>query len=149
MMLKEQITTELKEAMKASDAARLSTLRLLMAAFNNMEIEKRTQGQTQVEEKDYQAVVKREVKKRQEAIEAYKTAGRTEAQEKEEQELKTLSVYLPEEMSEAEVKAIVDAVVAEKGTENMGALIGEVVKRTDGRADGGMVAKLVKEKIGG
>jgi len=148
-MLKEQITTELKDAMKAGDAARLSTLRMLLAAFNNMEIEKRTQGQTQVEEKDYQAVVKREVKKRQEAIEAYKTAGRTEAQANEEQELKTLSAYLPEEMSEAEVKAIVEAVVAEKGTDNMGMLIGEVVKRTDGRADGGMVAKLVKEKIGG
>jgi len=146
MALKEQITTELKEAMKAGDAARLSTLRLLMAAFNNMEIEKRTQGQTQVEERDYQTVVKREAKKRQEAIEAYKTAGRTEAQEKEEQELKILSAYLPEEMGEAEVKAVVDAVVAEMGTANLGAIIGEVKKRTEGRADGGMVAKLVRER---
>lgn len=148
MNLKEQITTEMKEAMKAGDALKLSTLRMLIAAFNNMEIEKRGAGQTQLEDKDYQAVVKREVKKRQEAIEAYKLAGRIESQEKEEQELKMLSVYLPEAMSEVEVKAIVDAVVAEKGVENMGVLIGEVIKRADGKADGGLVAKLIKEKIG-
>jgi len=147
-MLKEQITAEMKEAMKAGDAALLSTLRMLLAAFNNMEIEKRGQGQIQPEEKDYQAVVKKEVKKRQEAIEAYKLAGRTESQAKEEQELKVLSIYLPEEMGEAEVKVIVETVVAEKGTNNMGMLIGEVMKRTEGRADGGLVAKLVKEKIG-
>lgn len=147
-MLKEQITTEMKEAMKAGDAFRLSVLRMLIAAFNNMEIEKRGAGQTELEDKDYQTVVKKEVKKRQEAMEMYKLAGRAELQEKEEQELKVLSAYLPEEMGEAEVKAVVDAVVEEMGTENLGAIIGEVKKRTEGRADGGMIAKLVKEKIG-
>ena len=146
-MLKEQITAEMKEAMKAGDALKLSTLRMLVAAFNNMEIEKRTQGVPQPEEKDYQVVVKKEAKKRQEAIEAYKLAGRIELQEKEEQELKMLSVYLPEEMGEAEVKVIVDAVIAEMGIGNLGAIIGEVKKRTESRADGGMIAKLVKEKI--
>jgi len=148
MVLKEQIAGEMKETMKAGDALKLSVLRMLLAAFNNMEIEKRTQGVEQPEEKDYQAVVKKEAKKRQEAIEAYKLAGRVESQEKEEQELKILSVYLPEEMGEAEVKAVVDAVIAEMGTGNLGAIIGEVKKRTEGRADGGMMAKLVKEKIG-
>lgn len=147
-MLREQITTEMKEAMKAGDVLKLSTLRMLVAAFNNMEIEKRTQGVSEPEEKDYQAVVKKEAKKRQEAIEAYKLAGRAESQDKEEQELKILSAYLPEEMNEAEVKVIVDAVVAEVGIGNLGAIIGEVKKRTEGRADGGMIAKLVKEKIG-
>ena len=148
MVLKEQIAGEMKETMKAGDALKLSVLRMLLAAFNNMEIEKRTQGVEQPEEKDYQAVVKKEAKKRQEAIEAYKLAGRVESQEKEEQVLKILSVYLPEEMGEAEVKAVVDAVIAEMGTGNLGAIIGEVKKRTEGRADGGMMAKLVKEKIG-
>ncbi len=148
MGLKEQITGEMKEAMKAGDALRLSTLRMLIAAFNNMEIEKRAQGVEHPEEKDYQAVIKKEVKKRQEAIEAYKMAGRIESQEQEEKELKMLSVYLPEEMSETEVKVVVDAVISEMGVGNMGAIIGEVKKRTDGRADGGMIAKLVKEKLG-
>jgi uncharacterized protein YqeY len=147
-VLKDQIAAEIKEAMKAGDAERLSTLRMLSAAFQNMEIEKHGAGQTTFEDKDYQAVVKREVKKRQESIEIYKTNGRPELQAKEEQEVVLLSAYLPEEMGEAEVKAIVDAVVAEMGTANMGAIIGEVKKRSEGKADGGLVAKLVKEKIG-
>lgn len=147
IMLKEQITTEIKEAMKAGDAFKLSVLRMLLAAFSNMEIEKRGAGQAQFEDKDYEAVVKKEVKKRQESVEIYKTNGRPELQEKEEQEIALLSAYLPEEMGEAEVKVIVEAVVAEMGVANMGAVIGEVRKRTDGKADGGLIAKLVREKI--
>lgn len=146
MILQEQISQDLKEALKSGDAIKVSTLRLLVAAFHNMEIEKHTQGGT--EEKDYQAVVKREAKKRQEAIEAYKTAGRTEAQQQEEAELAILSQYLPEEMSEEEIKKIIEEVISEKGTDNLGMIIGEVVKRSDGRADGGLVSKLVKERVG-
>ena len=147
-MLKEEVTQAIKEAMKAGDAFKLSTLRMLLAAFQNMEIEKHGAGQTDFENKDYQAVVKREVKKRQESVEIYKTNGRPELQEKEEQEIALLSNYLPEEMGEAEVKVIVDAVVGEMGVANIGMIIGEVKKRTEGKADGGMIAKLVKEKIG-
>ncbi|OGB73795.1 hypothetical protein A3K24_03135 [candidate division Kazan bacterium RIFCSPHIGHO2_01_FULL_44_14] len=147
MGLKEQIAGELIVALKAHEEAKVSTLRMLTAAFNNMEIEKRGAGVTQLEYKDYQAVVKREAKKRQESIELYKAAGRTELQQKEEAELELLSKYLPAEMSEAEVKTIVDAVVMEKGIENMGLLIGEVMKRTGGQADGGVVAKLVRERV--
>ena len=143
-MLKEQINQDLKEALKSGDTVTVATLRLLVAAFNNMEIEKRTQGE--IEEKDYQAMVKREAKKRQEAIAAYKAAGRAESQQKEEAELKILSKYLPEEMGEDEVKKLVEEVIAEKGTDNIGTIIGEVVKRSDGRADGGMVSKLVRER---
>ena len=62
--------------------------------------------------------------------------------------LKVLSKYLPQEMSEDEIKKIVEAVIAEKGTDNLGMIIGEVVTRTDGRADGGVVSKLVREKLG-
>ena len=147
MGLKEQIAGELIVALKAHEEAKVSTLRMLTAAFNNMEIEKRGAGVTQLEYKDYQAVVKREAKKRQESIELYKAAGRTELQQKEEAELELLSKYLPAEMSEAEVKTIVDAVVMEKGIENMGLLIGEVMKRTGGQADCGVVAKLVRERV--
>src|SRR3989338_2445542 len=110
MELKGQIAAELIKALKAHDEARVSTLRLLTAAFNNMEIEKRTAGVTQMEDKDYQAVVKKEAKKRQESIELYKAAGRAELQQKEEAELELLSKYLPAEMGEAEVRAVVEAV---------------------------------------
>jgi len=143
-MLKEQINQDLKEALKSGDTVKVNTLRLLVAAFNNMEIEKRIQGG--IEEKDYQMIAKKEAKKRQEAIEAYKAAGRAESQQKEEAELEILSKYLPEEMGEDEVKKLVEEVIAEKGTDNIGTIIGEVVKRSDGRADGGMVSKLVRER---
>ena len=143
-MLKEQINQDLKEALKSGDTVAVATLRLLVAAFNNMEIEKRIQGG--MEEKDYQMVAKKEAKKRQEAIAAYRAAGRVESQQKEEAELEILSKYLPEEMGEDEVKKLVEEVIAEKGTDNIGTIIGEVVKRSDGRADGGMVSKLVRER---
>lgn len=145
-MLKDQISTDLKEAMKSQNEVVLSTLRMLSAAFNNMEIEKRGAG-AEAEDKDYQTILKREVKKRHEAIEAYKTAGRIESMEKEQVELELLSKYLPPEMSEEEVKKIVEEVIAEKGSDNMGIIIGEVVKRSDGHADGGLVSKLVRERL--
>jgi uncharacterized protein len=145
-MLKEQIAQDLKEAMKAGDAVRVSALRMLSAAFANMEIAKRGQGD--LTEADYEAVVKKEAKKNQDSIEAYKLAGRTELQEKEEADLAIISVYLPQMMPETEVAAIVEAVIGELGTGNMGQLIGEVMKRAEGRADGGVVSKLVREKLG-
>ena len=146
MVLKEQISNDIKTAMKAGESVIVLTLRMLLAAFNNMEIDKRTKGD--VSEDDYIGTVKKEAKKRKEAIEAYKAAGRTEAQQQEETELEILSKYLPEEMSEDDVKKIVDEVVAEKGIDNLGMIIGEVMKRTDGQADGGVVSKLVREKLG-
>jgi len=145
-MLKEQIQKDLIEAQKAKDERRVSTLRMLMAAFNNMEIEKRVKGE--VEEDDYVGIVKKEAKKRKEAIAAYQAADRAEAQQQEEAELEVLSKYLPEEMSEEDIKKIVAEVITEKGIDNIGMIIGEVVKRSEGRADGGTVSKLVKEKLG-
>lgn len=144
-MLKEQVQSDIKEAMKSGDSFRVTVLRMLSAAFGNAEIAAR--GGADLTEADYQQVIKREVKKRAESIEMYKTAGRTESAETEQRELDLLSAYLPEQMSEDEVRAVVDAVVAEKGVENMGMIIGEVKARTDGRADGGLIAKLVKERI--
>jgi uncharacterized protein YqeY len=131
-MLKEQISTEIKEAMKSGDSWRLGVLRMLSAAFMNAEIAMREKGE--MTEADYQTVVKKEVKKRQDSIVAYTDAGRPELAE-------------AEKMGEAEVKKIVDEVVAEKGIDNLGMLIGEVKARTEGKADGGMIAKLVKERI--
>lgn len=157
-MLKEQIQADLKEAMKAGDTGKVSVLRMLSAAFSNMEIAKRGEGE--MTDKDYETVVKKEVKKLEDAIEQYRAGGRPELAEKEEAELKIMAVYMPEMMGEAEVAAIVDAVVGEMGGEmsnppspeqiraGMGKIIGEVMKRSEGKADGGMISKLVKEKLG-
>ena len=145
-MIKDQIQAEIKEAMKSGDAWRLGVLRMMSAAFSNAEISARGEGR-EMTEADYETVIKKEVKKRQESIEAFKLAGRVESAESEAREVEMLSVYLPEQMSEEEVKKVVDAVVAEKGIDNLGMLIAEVRTRTDGKADGGMIAKLVKERI--
>ena len=146
-MLKDQVLQEIKEAMKSGDSLRLGVLRMLSAAFSNAEITARGGGK-EMTDADYQNVVKKEAKKRQEAVEAYKLAGRPETAETEQKELEILTAYLPEEMSEADVKVVVDQVVSEKGIDNLGALIAEVRARTDGQADGGLIAKLVKERIG-
>lgn len=146
-MLKEQVQSDIKEAMKSGDSFRLGVLRMLSAAFSNAEIAAR--GKAYMQESDYEQVVKREVKKRTESIEMYKTAGRVESAETEEKEIAILSAYLPEQMTEDELKTVVESVIAEKGVENLGMLIAEVRTRTDGRADGGLIAKLVKERIGG
>lgn len=146
-MLKEQVQTDIKEAMKSGDSWRLEVLRMLSAAFMNAEISMREKGE--MTEANYESVVKKEAKKRQDAIVAYTDAGRPELAEAERKEVELLSKYLPEEMSEDEVKAVVEAVVAEKGIDNLGMLIAEVRSRTDGKADGGMIARLVKERIGG
>jgi hypothetical protein len=144
-MLKETIQQDLIVAQKAKAELKVSTLRMLMAAFNNMEIAKR--GKADVTEEDYMTVVKQEAKKRKEAIAAYEMAGRIESKEAEEAELAILSTYLPEQMNEDELKGIVDAVVEEMGVDNLGLIIGEVMKRTQGRADGGAVSKMVREKL--
>lgn len=145
-MLKDQVTQDIKEAMKSGDSFKLGVLRMLSAAFSNAEIAAR--GKADLQEADYEQVIKKEVKKRNESVEMYKTAGRVEQAAAEEKEIEILSRYLPEEMAEDEVKAIVETVIAEKGVENLGMLIAEVRNRTEGRADGGLIAKLVKERIG-
>lgn len=145
-MLKDKVTQDIKEAMKSGDSFKLGVLRMLSASFGNAEIAAR--GKADLTDADYEQAIKKEVKKRTESVEMYKSAGRAESAATEEKEIEILSAYLPEEMSEDEVKAIVEAVVAEKGIENLGMLIAEVRTRTEGRADGGLIARLVKDRIG-
>lgn len=145
-MLKDQVTQDIKEAMKSGDSFKLGVLRMLSAAFGNAEIAAR--GKADLQEADYEQTIKKEVKKRTESVEMYTNAGRTEQAATEQKEIEILSAYLPEEMAEEDVRAIVEAVVTEKGIENLGMLIAEVRTRTEGRADGGLIARLVKSRIG-
>lgn len=143
MSLKENIQAELKEALKNRDEVKLQTLRLLNSAIHNEEISK---GED-LNDADIQTIVKKEVKKRKEAIEGFRNAGRDESADKETAEMKILEEYLPEMMSEAEVTKIVDEEIANNPDADMGRVIGAVMKRVAGEADGGMVSKLVKEKL--
>lgn len=143
MDIKAQVQSELIAAMKNKDDLKLQTLRLLSNAIHNEEIAK----QVELTEADIQAVIKREVKKRKEASEIYATAGRMETAEKETAEAKILEAYLPEGLSEEEVEKLVDAEISANPEAKAGQIIGAVVKKTGGQADGTIVSKLVNAKL--
>lgn len=145
-MISDTINKKITKAMKAGDKVRVSTLRMLSSALHNEEIAKR-EGLT---EKDELKVVQKEVKKRKDAIEAYKKAGATEKAELEEKELEVLKDFLPEQLSDEELEREVELVIEKTGANSvsqMGEVIGEVMAKVGGRAEGGKVAGLVKEKL--
>ena len=145
--LKTQIMADIKEAMKAKDQVRLGTLRFLNSAIKNKEIEVRPNELT---DDDVMAVLKKAVKQRKESIEQYNQAGRADLAEKEESELKVLGAYLPEEMSPDKVEEVVLAVISELGADSikqMGAVMKEVIARTQGAADNKIVSQVVKAKL--
>ncbi len=148
-MLKEKITSDLKEAMKAGETEKVSALRMLLAALHNEAIAliKKEAGLSEEEEIK---VIKREVKKRKDSIEQYTAGNRPELAEAEQKEVVILSAYLPAEMSEEELKKIVGEVVAEMGEvapSQFGLVMKNVMAKTGGQVDGGMVSKLVKEML--
>jgi uncharacterized protein YqeY len=153
MTLKEKLENDYVVAMKGKDAQKVSTLRMLRAAVKNAEIDKMKKFETDTE---VEAVVKSEVKKLRESLEMATGAGRTEMATQAEEELKILATYLPEQMDEATVKSVVAEKIKEMkkvnpsaplGAGEMGRVTGEVMKVLKGKADGGLVAKVVKELL--
>jgi uncharacterized protein YqeY len=148
-MVKDQIQEDLKQAMLAKDEFKLSTLRMLKSALQYYEINKGGAGYSATDE-DIMDVVEKEVKKRRESIVMYKSGGRNELAEKEEKELQILQAYLPEQMSEDEVKKLVDEAVNSTGAstmQDMGKVMGALMPKVKGKADGNLVSRLVREKL--
>lgn len=142
-MIKSTIRQDIQTAMKAGDAVRVSTLRLLSNAIHNEEISSRRD----LTEEEEIALVRRQLKQREEAAEAYMKGGRLELAEKEKQEAEILKSFLPEQMGEEEIGEIVDRVIRESGTQEFGRVMGAVVKEIAGRADGKMVAQVVQSRL--
>jgi uncharacterized protein len=150
--LKERLRADLTTAMKARDSLRSSTLRMLLTAITNAEVSGK-----QARELDDQQVVdvlSTEVKKRREAATAYDDAGRQELADKERAEAEVITDYLPEQLSDEEVSAIVTAAVAStgaagEGMKAMGKVMGVVQPQVKGRADGAAVAAEVKRQLAG
>ncbi|MGB6838962.1 MAG: GatB/YqeY domain-containing protein [Microgenomates group bacterium] len=145
-MITDNIKKQIIEAMKAKDEIRLSTLKLLSSALHNAEIDKRGD----LTEEEELEVVRREAKKRKDAIEAYEKAGATERAEREKKELVILQKYLPQELSDEEIEKIVDEAISATGAENikdMGKVIGFVMGKAKGKADGKKVSELVRLKL--
>lgn len=131
---------EMKTAMKGRDQSRLDALRLMVSAIRYVEVDTPNLTDEQIV-----GVLIKEAKKRREAIEAYKGAGRTEAAEKEQYELTLIETYLPKMMSEVEVREKVKNALESEKPENFGMAMGAAMKAVGKVADGGMVAKIVKE----
>lgn len=147
MLLSEKIPVDLREAMKAGDKARLSTLRLLLAQLNN---EKLSLKKDELSDEESQKVIQREVKKRREAAESYLSAGRANQAQAEEAEQKILQAYLPLQFSDEELQKIIEdemSKFSEAGPINEGKLMGAVMGKVRGKADGNKVKEIVKKKL--
>ena len=148
MTLKEQITEDMKTAMRAKDSERLATIRLLLAAMKQKEVDERVE----LDDTMVVAIVDKMVKQRKDSIAAFTTGGRTDLADKEAAEIKVLEVYLPQRMGADEVAAEVKAIVAElgaKGPGDMGKVMGVVKTRLAGKADMGQVSAAVKAALTG
>jgi len=148
-MTKQQLKDELKKSMLARDTEKTSTLRMVISALGYYEIEKGGAGYEATEE-DVQAVLQKQAKQRRDSIEQFKAGGRDELAAKETQELELLESYLPAQMSEEEVKKLVDEAVTQTGATNaadMGKVMGALMSKVKGKADGSLVSRLVREAL--
>jgi len=137
------IDQDLKEALKARDELKLSTLRMLKTAIKNKAI---AEKKADLDDQAVIGIVKKEIKKRQDSIGAFRAAGRNELADKEQSEADILSVYAPKMMAETELSAIIDKVIA-GGEKNFGLIMKAVMSQAQGQADGQTVQKLVKAKL--
>ena len=150
MPLKDDITADLKTAMLARDEFTTTTLRGLKAAILNEEVAKGLRD-TGLSDEAIEQLIARESKKRDEAARLFEQGGNQESADKERAEKELLSRYLPAQLSEAELAAVIDEVVAEvqpEGIKDMGRVIGAVKAKVGNAADGAVLAGMVKERIG-
>ena len=148
MSLKEQITEDMKTAMRAKDSERLGTIRLLLAALKQKEVDERIE----LDDTAVIAIVDKLVKQRKDSVTAFTQGGRTDLADKEAAEIKVLEVYLPQRLGADEVAAEVKAIVAELGASgpgDMGKVMGAVKAKLAGKADMGQVSAAVKAALSG
>ncbi|OGM95987.1 MAG: hypothetical protein A3B86_01880 [Candidatus Yanofskybacteria bacterium RIFCSPHIGHO2_02_FULL_38_22b] len=164
-MLKEKLQTDVKEALKAGDSQRRMVLGLVLSAVKSRELEKRgklskTEQDTskleelsKLNEEEIIEVISSEIKKRKDSIEQYNKGGRPELAEKEKSEIEILTEYMPEQMSEDDIRKVVQqtikdmALPAEATLAKAGQVIGSVMTKVKGKADGTTVSRIVKEEL--
>ena len=147
MSLREQITNDMKEAMKAGDKSRLSVIRLILAAVKQKEVDERiTLDDTQV-----LAVLDKMLKQRRESVAQFLQGGRQDLVDNENAEIKVIQAYMPAQLSEAELDQLIAAAVAESGAasiKDMGKVMGILKPKVQGKADMGAVSARIKSKLG-
>ncbi len=145
-MIIEQVKSDIKDAMRAKDKVKLNTLRSLTAEVKQIEIDTRVDAT----DADVLAIIIKGVKTRQESAEQYKNADRSDLEEIELKEIEILRTYQPAQLTEDEIATLVDEAIASTGAESgkdMGKVMGALMGKTKGKADGGVVSRIVKEKL--
>lgn len=152
MSLKDRITDDMKSAMRAKETARLGTIRLLLAAIKQKEVDEQVQlDDAAMGDPIIGSIVEKLIKQRKDSISQFQAAGRDDLVATEQAELSVLQAYLPEQLSAAEVEAAVVAAIAESGAasaKDMGKVMGLLKPRLAGRADMGQVSALIKSRLG-
>ncbi len=144
-MILEKINSDLKEAMKASEEAKVLTLRFLLSAIHNKEIALRVEN---LSDEDVVEVIRQQVKQRKESIAAFAAGGRDDLVRKEQSEIEILNRYLPQQISEEELAKVVEEVVRKTGAKTLsdfGRVMGAVMAKVKGRVEGQMAAEIVKK----
>jgi len=147
MSLKDQVTADMKTAMKAGDKERLKVVRLILAAIKQIEVDQRIE----LDDAAVLTVLEKMVKQRRDSIEQFQNGNRQDLADIEIAEIAILDTYLPEQLSAAEVDQIVDDVIAATGAESirdMGKVMGQIKAKAAGRADMGAVGAKVKARLG-
>ena len=149
-MLRDDINSAVKEAMKAKDERKLSTLRMVNSTIKNADIDARGQGKPPLSDGDLLSVLQKMIKQRQEAVELYDKGGRAELAEQEREEIAVISAYLPKQMSDDEINAAISAIIAEtsaSGIKDMGKVIGALKAKYAGQMDFAKASGLVKAAL--
>jgi len=146
MSLKNQITEDMKTAMRAKETARLGAIRLLLSAMKQREVDERIE----LTDADIISIIEKMLKQRRDSIAAYESAKRDDLADIEKFEVSVLQTYMPKQMSDAEISAIVDQVIADSGAQgakDMGKVVGLVKPLVAGMADMGKVSGLIKARL--
>ncbi|MFA4941445.1 MAG: GatB/YqeY domain-containing protein [Patescibacteria group bacterium] len=147
-VLLEKINSDLKKSMQEKDELAISVLRLLISSIRNKEISLRSGSQIDLKDEQVAEVIKAEIKKRTDSIDIYRQGGREDLAGKEEKEKIILEKYLPPQMSDEELEKIVAEIVASAGEvseKDFGRIMGQVIAKTKGQADGSKVSVIVKK----
>ena len=147
MSLKNQITEDMKSAMRAKNSVRLGAIRLLLSAIKQREVDERIE----LTDADVIAVIEKMLKQRRDSITAFESANRIDLADIEKFEVGVLQTYMPKQMSDAEIDAIISQVIADSGAQgakDMGKVVGLVKPLVAGMADMGKVSGLIKAKLG-
>jgi len=144
--LKNQIIADMKSAMKAKDSATLKAVRMIVEAIKQKEVDTRED----LDDQGILAVIQKMVKQRKDSIDQFTQAGRDDLVSVEEAELKVINLYMPKQLSESEIESVVDQVISQTGAsgmQDMGKLMGVLKGELSGKADMGIVSKIIKSKL--